>query len=88
LVAQTVRRYRRARKETRRCGLAYIQVLEGESKSALTKSFGAEGVNAVIAAAGAKAGDAILMIGGKWDVVCNASAKLRLESGPPRKIDQ
>jgi aspartyl-tRNA synthetase len=62
-------------------GLAYIQVLEGESKSALTKSLGAEGVNAVIEAAGAKAGDAILMIGGKWDVVCNALGQVRLEVG-------
>lgn len=62
-------------------GLAYIQVLEGESKSALTKSIGAEGVNAVIEAAGAKTGDAILMIGGKWDVVCNALGQVRLEVG-------
>jgi aspartyl-tRNA synthetase len=62
-------------------GLAYIQVLEGESKSALTKSIGPEGVNAVIEAAGAKTGDAILMIGGKWDVVCNALGQVRLEVG-------
>ncbi len=62
-------------------GLAYIQVLEGESKSALTKSLGAEGVTAVIEAAGAKTGDAILMIGGKWDVVCNALGQVRLEIG-------
>ncbi len=62
-------------------GLAYIQVLEGESKSALTKSLGAEGVNAVIEAAGAKVGDAVLMIGGKWDVVCNALGQVRLEIG-------
>ncbi len=62
-------------------GLAYIQVLESESKSALTKSLGVEGVNAVIEAAGAKTGDAILMIGGKWDVVCNALGQARLEVG-------
>jgi aspartyl-tRNA synthetase len=67
-------------------GLAYIQVLEGESKSALTKSLGAEGVNAVIEAAGAKAGDAILMIGGKWDVVCNALGQVRLEVGRREKL--
>src|SRR5262245_19587465 len=48
-------------------GLAYIQVLDGENKSALTKSLGADGVKAVVEAAGAKAGDAILMIGGQWD---------------------
>jgi aspartyl-tRNA synthetase len=67
-------------------GLAYIQVLEGESKSALTKSLGAEGVNAVIEAAGSKAGDAILMIGGKWDVVCNALGQVRLEVGRREKL--
>ncbi|HEU0177574.1 MAG TPA: aspartate--tRNA ligase [Blastocatellia bacterium] len=67
-------------------GLAYIQVLEGESKSALTKSLGAEGVNAVIAAAGAKAGDAILMIGGKWDVACNALGQVRLEVARREKL--
>jgi len=67
-------------------GLAYIQVLEGESKSALTKSLGAEGVNAVIEAAGAKAGDAILMIGGMWDVVCNALGQVRLEVGRREKL--
>ncbi|HKQ78820.1 MAG TPA: aspartate--tRNA ligase [Blastocatellia bacterium] len=67
-------------------GLAYIQVMEGESKSALTKSLGAEGVNAVIEAAGAKTGDAILMIGGKWDVVCNALGQARLEIGRREKL--
>jgi len=67
-------------------GLAYIQVLEGESKSALTKSLGAEGVNAVVEAAGAKAGDAILMVGGKWDVVCNALGQVRLEVGRSEKL--
>ncbi len=62
-------------------GLAYIQVLEGESKSALTKFLGADGINSVIEAAGAKPGDAILMIGGKWDVACNALGQVRLEIG-------
>jgi aspartyl-tRNA synthetase len=67
-------------------GLAYIQVLEGESKSALTKSLGAEGINALIAAAGAKPGDAVMMIGGKWDVVCNALGQVRLEIGRREKL--
>jgi aspartyl-tRNA synthetase len=67
-------------------GLAYIQVLEAERKSALTKSLGAEGVNAVVAAAGAKTGDAILMIGGKWDVACNALGQVRLEVGRREKL--
>ena len=62
-------------------GLAYIQVLEGESKSALTKFLGADGIESVIQAAGAKPGDAILMIGGKWDVTCNALGQVRLEIG-------
>jgi aspartyl-tRNA synthetase len=60
-------------------GLAYIQVLEGESKSALSKTLGAEGVEALIKAAGAKAGDAVLMIGGKWDVVCTSLGAVRLD---------
>lgn len=67
-------------------GLAYIQVLEGESKSALTKSLGAEGIKAVVESAGAKTGDAILMIGGKWDVVCNALGQVRLEIGRREKL--
>jgi aspartyl-tRNA synthetase len=60
-------------------GLAYIQVLEGESKSALSKSLGAEGIEALIKAAGARAGDAVLMIGGKWDVVCTSLGAVRLD---------
>jgi aspartyl-tRNA synthetase len=56
-------------------GLAYIQVQEGESKSALTKFLGADGINSVIAAANAKSGDAIFMIGGKWDVAVMRSAR-------------
>ncbi len=62
-------------------GLAYIQVLDGESKSALTKFLGADGIAAVIRTAGAKAGDAILMIGGTWDTVCNSLGAVRLEVG-------
>jgi aspartyl-tRNA synthetase len=67
-------------------GLAYIQVLENESKSALTKTLGAEGIKAVIEAAGARTGDAILMIGGKWDVACNALGQVRLEIGRREKL--
>ncbi len=67
-------------------GLAYIQVLEGENKSALAKSLGAEGVKAVVEAARAKAGDAILMIGGKWDVACNALGQVRLEIARSEKL--
>jgi aspartyl-tRNA synthetase len=62
-------------------GLAYIQVLEGESKSALTKSLGTGGITKIIEAAQAKPGDAILMIGGKWDIACNALGQVRLEVG-------
>ena len=67
-------------------GLAYIQVQEGESKSALTKFLGADGINAVIAAAGAKVGDAILMIGGKWDLACESLGQVRLEIGRREKL--
>ncbi len=62
-------------------GLAYIQALEGESKSALTKSLGTDGIDSVIKAAGAMPGDAILMIGGKWDVACSSLGAVRLEVG-------
>lgn len=67
-------------------GLAYIQVQEGESKSALTKFLGADGINAVIAAAGANVGDAILMIGGKWDLACESLGQVRLEIGRREKL--
>jgi aspartyl-tRNA synthetase len=62
-------------------GLAYIQVQENESKSALTKFLSPEGIAKVVEAAGAKTGDAVLMIGGKWDMVCNALGQVRLEVG-------
>ncbi|MGH9755027.1 MAG: amino acid--tRNA ligase-related protein, partial [Blastocatellia bacterium] len=39
-----------------------------------------------IEAAGAKVGDAILMIGGKWDVACNALGQARLEIGRRDKL--
>ncbi len=60
-------------------GLAYVQVLETENKSALTKFLGADGMNSLIEITGAKPGDSILMIGGKWDVACNAMGQVRLE---------
>jgi aspartyl-tRNA synthetase len=60
-------------------GLAYIQVAEGEHKSALTKTLGAEGINAIVQATNAKVGDAILMIGGARDVVAASLGALRLE---------
>ena len=67
-------------------GLAYIQVMEGESKSALTKFLGPEGINAITQAADAKAGDAILMIGGKWDTSSSALGQVRLEVGRREKL--
>ncbi|MFZ4628529.1 MAG: aspartate--tRNA ligase [Blastocatellia bacterium] len=67
-------------------GLAYIQVLEPESKSALTKFLGAEGIAEVIAATGAAVGDAILMVGGRWDVACTAMGQVRLEVGRREKL--
>ena len=60
-------------------GLAYIQVLEGESKSALTKFLGADGIAALNQAVGATVGDAVLMIGGDWETSCNAMGQVRLE---------
>ncbi|MGH9847531.1 MAG: aspartate--tRNA ligase, partial [Blastocatellia bacterium] len=67
-------------------GLAYIQVQEGESKSALTKFLGADGTGAVVEAASAKTGDAVLMIGGRWHAACNAMGQVRLEVGRREKL--
>jgi aspartyl-tRNA synthetase len=67
-------------------GLAYIQVQASENKSALTKFLGADGLNAVVAAAGAQTGDAVLMIGGKWDVACDALGQVRLEVARREKL--
>lgn len=67
-------------------GLAYIQVLEPESKSALTKFLGTDGIAKVIAATGAAVGDAILMVGGRWDVACTAMGQVRLEVGRREKL--
>ncbi|MFN0123533.1 MAG: aspartate--tRNA ligase [Blastocatellia bacterium] len=62
-------------------GLAYIQVGETDTKSALTKFLGADGIAALISAVGASVGDAILLIGGKRDIACNAMGQVRLEIG-------
>ncbi len=67
-------------------GLAYIQVLESENKSALTKTMGAEGVAKIVEAAGAKVGDSILMVGGKWEKACDAIGEVRLEIGRREKL--
>ena len=67
-------------------GLAYIQVFESENKSALTKFIGNDGIERVIAVTGAGVGDAILMIGGRWDVACTAMGQVRLEVGRREKL--
>jgi aspartyl-tRNA synthetase len=59
-------------------GLAYIQ-LGDEVRSSLTKALGAEAVSALAQAAGANKGDAVLIIGGKKDVVAQSLGALRLE---------
>ncbi|MGE0883728.1 MAG: aspartate--tRNA ligase [Blastocatellales bacterium] len=67
-------------------GLAYIQVLAGENKSALTKTMGADGIAKIVEAAGAKTGDSILMIGGKWEKTCDALGEVRLEIARREKL--
>jgi aspartyl-tRNA synthetase len=67
-------------------GLAYIQVFESEAKSALLKLLGPDGMRAVINAAGAKAGDAVLMIGGGFDAVCTSLGAVRLEVGRRERL--
>lgn len=67
-------------------GLAYIQVLESENKSALTKTMGADGIAKIVTAAGAKIGDSILMVGGKWEKACDALGEVRLEIARREKL--
>jgi aspartyl-tRNA synthetase len=67
-------------------GLAYIQVLSGEHKSALGKFLGADGLKAIVDATLANVGDAILMIGGKFDPVCTSLGAVRLEIGKREKL--
>jgi len=62
-------------------GLAYLQVLEGEIKSALSKSLGSEGLAELASASGAAPGDAVLMIGGPFDSACSSLGTVRLEVG-------
>lgn len=67
-------------------GLAYIQVLESENKSALTKTMGADGIAKIVTAAGANIGDSILMVGGKWEKACDALGEVRLEIARREKL--
>ena len=62
-------------------GLAWIQVGESENKSSMTKALGVDGVQAVIKAAGAETGDALLIVGGKGDAVVTSLGAVRLEVG-------
>jgi aspartyl-tRNA synthetase len=67
-------------------GLAYIQVLESENKSALTKTMGADGIAKVVEAAGAKVGDSILMMCAKWEKACDVLGEVRLEVARREKL--
>jgi aspartyl-tRNA synthetase len=67
-------------------GLAWIKVAEGETTSSLLKVLGAEGVQAIVQAAGAKTGDAVLLVGSKQDVVAASLGALRLEVGRREKL--
>jgi aspartyl-tRNA synthetase len=62
-------------------GLAWIQVGETENKSSMTKALGADGVQAIVKAAGAETGDSLLIVGGKWDAVVASLGAVRLEVG-------
>ena len=67
-------------------GLAWIKLAEGETASSLLKALGAEGVSALAQAAGAKTGDAVLIIGGKQETVAASLGALRLEVGRREKL--
>jgi aspartyl-tRNA synthetase len=67
-------------------GLAYLQVLPGETKSALAKFLGDDGLSALVRSAGAGPGDAVLMIGGPRDKVLASLGAVRLEVGRREKL--
>lgn len=67
-------------------GLVYIQVLESEYKSTLTKLLGTSSVAAIAQATGANVGDAILLVGGRSDVVCTSLGAVRLEVARREKL--
>ncbi len=60
-------------------GLAWIQAGESEIKSSMLKALGVEGLQLVIKAANAQPGDAVLLVGGKWDAVVASLGAVRLE---------
>jgi aspartyl-tRNA synthetase len=67
-------------------GMAWIKIADGEITSSLLKALGADGVNSIAQAAGAKKGDAVLLIGGKQDTVAASLGALRLEVGRREKL--
>jgi aspartyl-tRNA synthetase len=67
-------------------GLAWIKLADGEVTSSLLKALGPDGVGAIAEAAGAKKGDAVLLIGGKQDTVAASLGALRLEVGRREKL--
>jgi aspartyl-tRNA synthetase len=63
-------------------GLAWIKTAEsGETSSSLAKALGAEKVSKLALAAGSAAGDCVLIVGGKPQVVAASLGALRLEVG-------
>ncbi|MEP7270825.1 MAG: aspartate--tRNA ligase [Acidobacteriota bacterium] len=60
-------------------GLAWVQAGETEVKSSMLKALGADGVQAVMSAANAQPGDAVLLVGGKRDTVLTSLGAVRLE---------
>lgn len=73
-LAQLVRRYGVD-------GLPWIKLEEAETKSSLMKSLGDIGVESIVRTAGARRGDAILLLGGRKDDVLSGAGALRLEIG-------
>ncbi|MDR2938770.1 MAG: aspartate--tRNA ligase [Clostridiales bacterium] len=60
-------------------GLAWINVLENENKTSLSKFFDASAIQNIVNAFGAKAGDLILICADKTEVVFDALGNLRNE---------
>ncbi len=60
-------------------GLAYVQVLDTEIKSALTKSMDQDQLRQLAQATGANTSDAVLMVAGPRDTACSSLGVVRLE---------
>jgi aspartyl-tRNA synthetase len=67
-------------------GLPWIKLEEPETKSSLLKALGLSAVEALARAAGARTGDAVLLLGGRREDVFPSAGALRLEIARREKL--